>query len=107
MHAFVFIGLTGAAGAYITSIACRRSQARHRRAGWHLALLGTLLTTLITGIFIGQPELFQPTRWDTGKVSIWYPVVVLSSAAAVVALVASMIVVVVFRLRFRDEKQVA
>jgi hypothetical protein len=104
MRLFLFVALTGAAGAYITSIACRRSQARHRRAGWHLAFAGTLLTALITGVFIGQPELFHPARWDTGKVSIWYPVIALSSAAAVVALVTSLVVVVVFRVRFRDEK---
>jgi ABC-type uncharacterized transport system permease subunit len=107
MELFVFIVLTGAAGAYFTSIACRRSQARHRRAGWHLALLGTGLTAFITGAFIGQPELFHPSRWDTGKVSIWYPVVISSSAAAVVALVTSLIVVVMFRVRFRDENHVA
>lgn len=107
MELAIFIVLTGASGAYFTSVGCRRALARHRRVGWHLMLLGTFITALFTALLIGQGDLFHPSRWDTGKVSVWLPVAMISSAAAVVALVASAIVVLVFKARIRDEDTVA
>ncbi len=88
----------------IGSIGCRRSLARHRRARWRLAFLGTFITALLTALFINQGDLFHPDRWDKGKVPIWIPVIMISSAAAIFAFIASAIVVSVFRSRFRDEK---
>ena len=107
MELAIFIVLSAAAGAYFTSVGCRRAIARHRRAGWHLTLLGTFVTALITALLIGQGDLFHPSRWDAGKVSVWLPVAMISSAAAVVAFVASVIVVLVFRARIRDDNTVA
>lgn len=107
MGVVIFIVITAASGAWVTSLRCRRAQARRCRAGWHLTIRGTLITALLTGLFIGQPDLFYPDRWDNGKVSIWFPVMASSSAAAVFAFVASVIVVAAFRARFRDENHVA
>src|SRR5262245_62334299 len=104
MELAIFIVLTAAAGGYFTSLGCRRSQARHRRAGWHQTLIGTVLTALLIGLSIGQGDLFHPDRWDRGKVWIWAPAIMISFAGASVAFVTSVIVVSVFRAKFRNEK---
>lgn len=96
----IFILLTAASAAYFTSIGCRRALAQHRRPGWHLALLGICITTLLTALFVEQGDLFRPDRWVLGMV-------IILPAAAVVALISSAIVVSVFRGRFRDENHVA
>ena len=107
MEIAIFIALAGTAGAYFTSVGCRRSFARHRRVGWHLSLLGTFITALLTALLIGHWDLFHPIHWDRGKVLHWLPVGLISSAAAVIAFVASAIVVLVFRARIRDDRSVA
>ena len=107
MELAIFILLTGASGAYFTSVGCRRALARHRRVGWHLILPGTFITALLTALLIGQGDLFHPSRWDSCKVSIWLPVTVVSLAAAVVAFVASAIVALAFRASIRDDDTVA
>ena len=107
MDVIIFMALTAASGAYFTSVGCRRAQMRHRRPGWHHALVGTLITALLAVLFICQDDLFRPSRWDRGKVSIWFTVIVASAASGVVALVASSIVVLSFRAKVRDENNAA
>ena len=104
MELAIFLLLTLTAGGYITSIGCRRSQVRNRRAGWHLVLLGTVVAALLTGLCIGQGDLFHPSRWDTGKAGAWLPVIMISSVAALLALAVSTVVVFVFRVNFQNNK---
>ena len=106
MDLVIFVVLTGAAGAYFTSVGCRHAQARHRRAGWRHACFGTFITALLAVLFVCQGDLFRPSQWEAGKYSIWFGVVAVSVPAGVVALVTSAIVVSVFRARFRNEKRV-
>jgi amino acid transporter len=98
----LFVLLTALSGAYFTSIGCRHALARHRRPGWHWALVGTLITTVLTTLAFGQGDLFDPSRWDKGKVPFWQMIGTISSAAAVSAFVASVIVVLACRLKFRN-----
>jgi hypothetical protein len=106
MAILIFILLTGTSGAYFTGIGCRRALAQHRRPGWHLTLLGICITTLLTALFVGQGDLFQPRTWENpnGKPTI-LPIIMLP--AAVIALITSVIVVWIFREKFRDENDVA
>jgi len=55
-------------------------------------------------LFVCQGDLFRPSRWDTGKVSIWYSVVAVSIAAALVGLLASGIVLEAFWRKHNHEK---
>jgi formate hydrogenlyase subunit 4 len=105
MVILIFILLTATSGAYFTGIGCRRSLAQHRRPGWHLTLLGICITTLLTALFLGQGDLFQPSKWDSGKVGM-LPIIIAILTAAVIALIASVIVVSIFRGIFRDENDV-
>ena len=104
MELILFIVLTGAGGAYFTSICCRWAHARHRRPSWRYAWLGTFITVLLSVLFTCQEDLFRPSRWDTGKVSIWFSVVSISVATGAVALLASAIVLEVFWRKFKHEK---
>jgi hypothetical protein len=103
MLAILFIIFAGAAGAYFTSIGCRRAHARHRRPSWRYAWLGTFITVLLSVLMVCQGDLFRPNRWD-GKVSIWFTVIAISVLAGLVALVASAIVLQVFWRKFKYER---
>jgi hypothetical protein len=107
MELFIFFILSAASGAYFTSVGCRVSQAKHRRAGWHHVLLGPAVTALLTVLLIGQRDLFFPSRWITVKISFWYPITLGASASAIIAFIASVIVVLVSRANFRDANPVA
>ena len=110
MEIFIFSLLTAASGALFTSIGCRRARIRHRRPGWHLVLLGTVVTVLLTVLCFGQGDLFRPQRWDEykgGTSGFWRPIIFLSEAAAGVSVLSSLAVILYFRGRFRDVKPVA
>jgi hypothetical protein len=100
----IFIALTGAAGAYFTSIGCRWAHGRHHRPSWRYGWLASFITALLAVLFVCQGDLFRPGRWDTGKVSIWFSVVSVAIAAGIVALLASAIVLEVFWRKFKHEK---
>ena len=102
MGLLIFVFLTAAAGAYFTSIGCRRSREHGRRAGWHLILVGTCGAALLTALFVGQGDLFHPNR-DIGKLPVWLEVAVMSAIAGIVALASSVVVVVYFRANYRHE----
>jgi len=104
MELALFFMLTGAAGAYFTSIGCRRARARHRPPRWRHAWLGTFITALLSVLAVCQGDLFHPGRWDTGKISIWFSVVWVSVAAGIPALLASAVVLEVFWRRFKHER---
>ena len=96
MYLIAFILLTGAAGAYFTSIGCRWARARHLPPSWRYAWLSTFITALLSVLFVCQGDLFRPSRWNTGKVSLWLTIVYVSVAAALIALLASAIVLETF-----------
>jgi len=100
----VFLLLTGASGAYFTSIGCRLARAKQRPPSWRYAWFATLGTVLLSVAFFCQADLLRPSRWDTGKVSIWYTVVIVSIAAAFPAMLASAIVLQVFWSKFKHER---
>ena len=102
MEIFFLIMLTAVAGAYITSIACRRAQARNRKAGWHLAFYGAFAAGILTVLFVGQGDLFHPSQWDKGKVNLWLPLAIFSNAAGVIALCSSLATVAFFRWRIKN-----
>jgi hypothetical protein len=106
---FIFSLLTAASGALFTVIGCGRAPIRHRRPGWHLVLLGTVVTVLLTFLWFGRGDLFRPQRWDEykgGTRGFWRPIVFASEAAAGVSVLSSLAVLVYFRRRFRDVKPV-
>ena len=107
MEIVIFSILTAASGAFFTSIGCRRAHIHHRRPGWHVILLGTVVTVALTILYVGQTDLFHPERWDDYKGGFWRPVIFASEAAAVVALLSSLAVVCYFRARFANLKTVA
>ena len=104
MEPVIFIVLAGAAGAYFTSIGCRWAHARHHRPSWRYAWLGSFITALLSVLFVCQGDLFRPSRWDTGKISIWFTVVSVAVAAGLIALLASALVLEVFWRKFKHEK---
>jgi ABC-type uncharacterized transport system permease subunit len=110
MEIILFSFLTAASGACFTSIGCRRAHVHHRRPGWHLILLGAGVTTLMTMLYYGWPDLFYPERWPLhkgGSREFWTPLIFASGSAAVVALLSSLVVVYYFRTKFGNDKPVA
>jgi anti-sigma-K factor RskA len=107
MEIIIFSLLTAASGAFFTSIGCRRAHIHHRRPGWHHILLGTVVTVVLTMLYVGRTGLFHPERWDDYKGGFWRPIIFASEAAAVVALLSSLAVVYYFRARISNVKTVA
>ncbi len=71
MEIVVFSFVAAISGACFTSIGCRRARVQHRRPGWHLALLGLLVTVLLTILYVGRQTCFiqsdgMTTRVDFG-----------------------------------------
>jgi hypothetical protein len=110
MEILIFSLLAAASGALFTGIVCRRARIHQRRPGWHLILLGTVVTGLIAVLYVGQADLFRPERWDEhkgGRVGFWRPIVFVSEAAAGIAGLSSLAVFLYYRGRFRDVTPVA
>jgi anti-sigma-K factor RskA len=110
MEIFIFSILMAASGSFVTSIGCRRAQSHHRRPGWHLIFLATVVTALLAMLYVGQADLFRPARWDEhkgGTSGFWRPVIFASEAAAVISGLSSLAVFFYFRARYRDVKSVA
>jgi hypothetical protein len=103
MELVVFFLLIAAAGAYFTSIGCRRAHAQHRPPSWRSAWLATFVTVLLTVLLACQEDLFRPSRWDAGKVPIWFTVVWLSATACPIALLGSGVVLEIFWRKFKHE----
>jgi hypothetical protein len=101
MQLAAFFLLAGAAGAYFTSIGCRRAHAKNLPPSWRYAWFATLGTVLLSVLLVCQGDLFHPRRWDTAKGSIWSEVVMVSCATAVPAMLASVIVLEVFWRKFK------
>lgn len=103
MELAIFLLLAGGAGAYFTSIGCRQAHAKHHPPSWRYAWLATLGTALLSVLLVCQGDLFRPSRWDTGKVSIWFSVVTVSIGTSIPAMLASAVVLQVYWRKFRDE----
>ena len=104
MELALFLIITGAAGAYFTSISCRRAHARHRPPSWRYAWLATLVTVILSVLSICQGDLFHPGRWNSGKIPLWFTVAIVSVATSVPALVASAVVLEIYWRKFRHER---
>ena len=107
MQIFIFSILTAVSGALFTGIGCRRAQIHCRRPGWHLILLGTVVTVLLTLLCLQGGDVFRPDHWDDYKGGFWRLAIFELEAAAVVAFLSSLAVVCYFRARFNDAKPVA
>jgi len=110
MEFFIFSLLAAASGAFFTGIGCRRARIHQRRPGWHLILLGTVVTVLMAVLYVGQGDLFRPQRWNEhkgGTSEFWRPIIFVSEAAAGISVLSTLAVFLYFRGRFRDVKPVA
>ncbi len=98
----IFVLVVELAAGYITSVACRVAHSRRKRVGWHHALLGMIGADLLIVLAIGGVDLFRPSHWDQGKVSIWYPIFVFGTIGSVIGIGAAGLVLTYFERRFGD-----
>lgn len=97
---YVFLILLLAAGvpsagvaAYIASVPCRILVSRGRQPKWHIALGVAMLMGILAALFAGGTDIFRPSRWDTGKITIREIVPLWFAAASIGAFVAASYVV--------------
>ena len=55
---------------YVVSIPCRVLVSRGRSPGWYIAILIAILMGALVVLVLGGSDLFHPSRWDTGKVTL-------------------------------------
>ena len=61
---FAFIILLEVVAVAITAVGCRLAHRWHRRAGWHLALLGSVMAASIAVFCTEGTYLLNPHRWN-------------------------------------------
>ena len=92
------IGLPSAGvAAYITTVPCRLLVSRHRQPGWYIAVIVAVLMGALAVLLVGGTDLFHPSRWDTGKVTLREVVPLWFAAAGIGALVPAWYVVGYYR----------
>jgi hypothetical protein len=90
----VGLGVPAAAvSIYVVSIPCRVLVARGRSPGWYIAVLLAILIGAIAVLILGGPDLFHPSRWDTGKVTLRELAPLWFAGASIAALVSGWYVV--------------
>ncbi len=99
-----FFLLPAAAGAYFTSIGCRRAHVKRQPPRWRYAWLATLGAVLLTVVIVCREDLLHPSRSDGGKMSIWASVVMLSIVTGISAMLASAIVLEIFWRKFKRQR---
>jgi len=69
MEIFVAIFLLEVTAVALTALTCQLALRRHRRAGWYLALLGAIGSSVLFVLVTDSGFLFHPDRWEHSKTS--------------------------------------
>jgi hypothetical protein len=64
------VGAPAAVSTYLTSIPCRILVSRRRIPGWYIAILIAVLVGGLAVLLLGGADLFHPSKWDSGKVTL-------------------------------------
>jgi hypothetical protein len=99
----VMILLISAAAIYITSLPCRFAVSRRRRAAWYFAVLGAAGAGALTILFVYQGDLFRPSKWDTGKVTMLITVPMIFMISGAIGFIPASLVVRHYRVKFEDD----
>ena len=102
MDLIISIILLAAVAGYLASLACRFALKRNRQPGWLISICAALMSGLLAVLLMGGVDLFQPSKWDEGKVSIWIMVGIVFAFSSAVALLPSLFLVILDRKRFTD-----
>ncbi len=83
---------------YYTSVGCRAAHRRHRRVGWHIALVGAALAAASCMCFIWLGFLLQPGETPYPDI-FWHWMLTISIGGSLLALVPAAAVVWHYRRR--------
>lgn len=90
------------AAAALTSLGCWLVSRRHRKPGWHIALLGTVATTMF--ISLCDPLLYHPSQWSRYKTSL-DAYIQGAAIILVLGLIPALVVVRGYRRKFSQRQQ--
>jgi hypothetical protein len=90
----LLLGVPAAAvSTYIATIPCRLLVSRRRQPGWYIAVVVAVLLGALAVLLLGGADLFHPSRWDTGKVTMREMAPMWFAAAAIGAFIPAWYVV--------------
>ncbi len=95
----LWVGIPSAGIAYVTTVPCRLLVSRRRQPGWYIAFVVAVFLGTLAVLLLGGADLFHPSRWDAGKVSLREWVFPCFAAAAVGAFLPAWYVVGHYRAR--------
>jgi len=97
MQSILLILVVAAASTYAASLVCRVLQSCHRRPGWFVAPLVAACLGSLAVLAVFQGDLFRPSKWDSGKVSLAMMAPICFGVSSFIAIIPAWYVVAHYR----------